>query len=116
LQSVQRDGIEYEFDLVCDMQDDNSLTVSKSRCSVLSGKYYTKPGAEPMAVLSQWLQGDAVAEPHWSADSQKRKAFWAECSRLTLTNDEGHTKLKVEHLADYPGSFDDAMKALQAPA
>ena len=78
----------------------------------------TIPGARPVVVDSATgeIQPPAQIEPHWSADSQKRKAFWAECSRLTLTNDEGHTKLKVEHLADYPGSFDDAMKALQAPA
>jgi hypothetical protein len=122
IQPVQRDGIEYEFDLVCDMQDDNSLKVSKSRCSALSGKIYDKPGAEPMAILVKWLTGEVGAPPadapapppHWSADAQKRKAFWAECGRLTLTNPEGHKKLGVEHLAEYAGTYEDAMKALQA--
>ena len=52
---VQRDGLEYEFDLVGDMDTNNTLIVSKSRIPALSGKVIAKPGAELGDTLFSWL-------------------------------------------------------------
>lgn len=62
---VQRDGLEYEFDLVGDMDLDNRLVVSKSRCHELSAAVITKPGKELAERLNLWLkQGrDPVTPP-----------------------------------------------------
>ena len=55
LQPIQRDGLEYEFDVVGDMDQDNTLIVTKTRCPALSGAVIGKP-AKPLAdVLSGWL-------------------------------------------------------------
>lgn len=53
---IQRDGIEYEFTVVGDLDIDHRLVVSKTRCSHLAGKAY-RPGAaaELGAVLRDWL-------------------------------------------------------------
>lgn len=59
---IQRDGIEYEFDMVGEMAIDNSLVFTKSRCSQLSGASFEKPGKELAEALSTWLTGGAVAE------------------------------------------------------
>ena len=60
---IQRDGLEYEFDIVADLDVDNTLIVSKSRCPALSGAVVTKPGPEFATSIREWLSdGDAPAE------------------------------------------------------
>ena len=61
MQPVQRAGMEYEFDLVCDMTIDHTLTVAKTRCSAMDGARAVKPGPEFVAPLKQWLD-EGVAE------------------------------------------------------
>jgi energy-coupling factor transporter ATP-binding protein EcfA2 len=59
LAPVQREGLEYEFDLVGYMDDENTLIVDKTRCSELSGKALSKPSAADLDVFREWLKGDA---------------------------------------------------------
>jgi hypothetical protein len=56
LQPVQRDGLEYEFDVIAEMTADHQMIVSKSRYSGLSGRVIDKPGAEVGSELRQWLE------------------------------------------------------------
>ncbi len=56
---VQRDGMEYEFDVVGDM-DAGTMVISKTRCSALTGKSFHHPGAEFAGILRAWL-GEYVA-------------------------------------------------------
>jgi ABC-type oligopeptide transport system ATPase subunit len=62
LQPVQRDGLEYEFDVVGDMDQDNTLVVTKTRCSALAGAVIPKPGKELADVLAGWLDGEPPNE------------------------------------------------------
>jgi hypothetical protein len=65
LAPVMRDGIEYEFDVFSEMDQDNTLQVTKSRCSRLSGGLFPKPGKEMADVLKEWLVRGAVpAQEH----------------------------------------------------
>jgi hypothetical protein len=57
LQPIQRDGLEYEFDVVGDMDVDNTLVVTKTRCSVLAGAVISKPGKPLADTLAHWLDG-----------------------------------------------------------
>lgn len=59
LAPVQRDGLEYEFDVVGDLDTDNVFVISKSRCSALSGKAIEKPGKQLATTLLTWLGGPA---------------------------------------------------------
>jgi len=59
LAPVQRDGLEYEFDLVGYMDEDNTFITDKTRCSDYTQKAFTKPGPKEFAPLVQWLQGAA---------------------------------------------------------
>jgi hypothetical protein len=64
LQPVQRDGLEYEFDVVADMDLDNNFIVSKTRCPALRGKVINLPNEEPAKTLRAWLSdGVPVVEP-----------------------------------------------------
>lgn len=55
LQPIMRDGIEFEFDVCGDMNQDNTLVVTKSRCPELSGKSINRPGREMAQKLQVWL-------------------------------------------------------------
>jgi hypothetical protein len=60
---VQRDGMEYEFDLVCDIDWDHTATVSKSRCSAVSDAVWRRPGAVEIAPFAAWLTDGAAPAP-----------------------------------------------------
>jgi AAA domain len=62
LAPVMRDGIEYEFDVCGEMDQENTLQVTKSRCPKLSGGVFPKPGREVADVLKEWLGSDAVSD------------------------------------------------------
>jgi hypothetical protein len=61
LQPVQRDGMEYEFDLVGDLDQDHNFGVSKTRCSALDGYSERKPGEDVIVKLRAWLEGGTAA-------------------------------------------------------
>ncbi len=64
LAPVQRDGLEYEFDVVGDLDQDNTLIVTKTRCPELAAAVIAKPGHELAATLKAWLgQGSPPVEP-----------------------------------------------------
>jgi len=64
---VQRDGLEYEFDLVCSMDDENNLVIDKTRCgaySVERMKVAAKPDGKYFLPFIEWLAGPtAAAQP-----------------------------------------------------
>ncbi len=63
LQPVQREGVEYEFDVIADM-DGATMAVTKSRCSKLQNKRFFEPGRDVAKILLDWLdQGEAEEKP-----------------------------------------------------
>ena len=61
LQPIQRAGMEYEFDVVLDMDWDHRAVVSKTRMSSIADKVYLKPGKELGQEIAAWLgTGEAV--------------------------------------------------------
>ena len=64
LAPVQRAGTEYEFTVVCDMDVEHTLTVSKSRCKPLADKVARMPGGAFFDALRDWLNsGEAPVPP-----------------------------------------------------
>lgn len=57
LAPVQRAGLEYEFDLIGYMDDENNFVVDKTRCSALAGLVISKPSAKDFAPFKAWLSG-----------------------------------------------------------
>lgn len=58
----QREGLEYEFDIVGSLDLDNELTVVKSRCSAVSGAVIKQPGRDFAETIKAWLD-DGEAAP-----------------------------------------------------
>lgn len=66
--AVQRDGVEYEFDVVGQLDQSNTLHVIKSRCPEVQGDI-RKPGAELAETLKAWLSD---GEPEQPTDKLRR--------------------------------------------
>ena len=77
LAPVQRDGMEYEFDVFGEMDNANKLIVSKSRCPALNEAVISKPDAKVAETLLGWLAGapvepkDAAAVPEQPVQNGK---------------------------------------------
>lgn len=63
MQPVQRDGMEYEFDVICDIDQQHTLTVGKTRIDEIDGECIQKAGADFGKKLKAWLDGGAPAKP-----------------------------------------------------
>lgn len=59
----QRDGIEYEFAVVAEMDLENELVVTKSRCPALAGAVIKKPDEQFGRTLVNWLNDGADDGP-----------------------------------------------------
>jgi energy-coupling factor transporter ATP-binding protein EcfA2 len=60
---IQRDGMEFEFDITGDLDQDNTLVVSKTRCPALTSAVIAKPGKALGDTLITWLHGAPAAVP-----------------------------------------------------
>ena len=69
LAPIQRDGMEYEFDVFAEMDHANRFIVSKSRCPALHEAVIAKPDAKVAETLLGWLAG-APVEPKAVAPEQ----------------------------------------------
>jgi AAA domain len=63
LQPQQRDGVEYEFDVIADIDQEHNLIVSKSRCSALDKAVIPNAGPEVAEKLLAWLGDGAPVVP-----------------------------------------------------
>ena len=55
MKPIQRDGVDFEFDVVGDMTPENSMVISKTRCSALAGQVIRKPDTRFADALWEWL-------------------------------------------------------------
>ncbi|MGI5151400.1 AAA family ATPase [Plantactinospora sp. CA-294935] len=92
MQPDQRDGLEFEFDVVGDIDQDHYLRITKSRCDALADEVIHKPGAELAHQLLDWLEnGEPPRDPDWpkalaSCGSREDLAvLWQRAQRLGKT-------------------------------
>lgn len=68
LQPDQREGLEYEFDVVGDLDAEHYLRVNKTRCAALDGQVIHKPGEDLARQLLDWLaHGEPPQAIEWDA-------------------------------------------------
>lgn len=112
---IQRDGMEYEFDVAADLDIDNTLIVQKSRCPALSGQVISKPDSRVADILKTWLSG-APAPARVDADpaevervrvligrvfgfaDEDFEARWDKCKRFVLKAAIADPDLQPQHL------------------
>ena len=90
----QREGIEYEFDIVGDLDPENTLVVSKSRCPELTGAVINRPGQDMANTVMEWLaDGTTVPDAGELVDEAMdssltvdgARALFAKAQRYRLT-------------------------------
>jgi len=103
LQPLQRDGLEYEFDIVGDMDTDNNLVITKTRCPELRGAVINQPGQEFAESLHAWLElghtgvGDTKG-------TVKRKPARQEAAPPTPERSSGRKKAEAAPAAAAPAA------------
>jgi|GEM_PF-1147631 len=70
----QREGFEYEFDVFGEMDIDNTLVITKTRCPALAGGVYKKPGKDVADILMVWLRGAKAPAPAPKPEEPKPEA------------------------------------------
>ncbi len=74
LGALQREGLEYEMDVVAVFDMDNAMTISKTRCRSLPiGETTRKPGRETAEKLTAWLSDGVPLEESTEADKLRAK-------------------------------------------
>jgi hypothetical protein len=64
LAPVQKDGVEYEFDVVGMLDEHNSIEITKTRCSALHGRVFQRETPQLGAAIKAWLtDGAPMQEP-----------------------------------------------------
>jgi hypothetical protein len=63
LMPVQRQGLEYEFDLIGYMTDENDFVTDKTRCPYYAGKAITRPSGKDFEPFRVWLAGEKRVSP-----------------------------------------------------
>ena len=58
---IQKEGSEYELDICGLLDDQNTLTISKSRCPEISNGIFPKPGKKFAEMIQTWLSDDTPA-------------------------------------------------------
>ncbi|GGU97364.1 hypothetical protein GCM10010275_39670 [Streptomyces litmocidini] len=93
LKPEQREGIEYEFDIVGDLDHENTLVISKSRAKPLSGTVLHRPGPEFAEAVRDWLEAGkpalsvsdyVTAATAPGADHEELRALYEEARRHNL--------------------------------
>lgn len=73
---IQRDGMEYEFDIVGDLDIDHNLIISKTRCRALDGVVINKPGKELAETVKAWLSdGEPLPDKPTEAQAARMMAL-----------------------------------------
>lgn len=107
LAPVQRDGVEYEFDLVGDMTPEHRLVVTKSRIPELSDEVIDKPGKPLGKKLKDWLdEGTAAPAATPAAAPPKAAEAIEDLDSITLIEAMNHIvtekgPLAGKRLGDY---------------
>lgn len=90
---VQRDGMEYEFDLFAEMDMQNRMLVQKSRCPELQGQVIEKPTGAVSDTLRAWLAGeperDGPANGNGSANGTAKAAATVSVHTLSELENAG---------------------------
>ncbi|MFH1485598.1 MAG: ATP-binding protein [Chloroflexota bacterium] len=140
---IQRQGMEYEFDIVGDLDLDHNLIISKTRYKALDGQVVALPGEELGQTILNWLTSGAeptprpekppeqraaamtgkapsiepetpLVTPHWIEDKATDKKFWLWVINQGLTDKDVYAALKVEEVKLYAGSKAAAIAAIEA--
>ena len=118
LAPIQRQGMDYEFDLVGEIDTDHFMHISKSRFSEIDSAVIEKPSAELGAQIAQILTGvtPAPTEPDVAEAGIDAENFWIEmAAAVPKATPEDVDKWCTDHGRPLPDEMSDGhrMKCLK---
>ena len=87
---ITREGGEYEFDVVGELDLDHNMFVTKSRCTELSDKVFQKPGKDFAQMVLAWLNSGEPAAAAAAMDAPVEQAKPAAGHTLDGGKEEYH--------------------------
>jgi hypothetical protein len=118
---IQREGMDYEFDIVFDMDWDHNAIVSKSRCFALADQVFHKPGDDVAQIILDWLtegkpadaEEEIVAEKMGPSErSQPALLMWAR-KNFDMSGAQVGEALKAAGFSKFdPGRWQDMVEAV----
>ncbi len=99
LAPVQRDGIEYELDVVGDIDLEHKMVITKSRCSAIADKVFREPGEDLGNALRDWLT-DGAEPPTPAPPPATRQRNDAPQKRETAANTTADVISLLDSAAD----------------
>lgn len=91
-----KEGLEYEFDVVATMDEDNTLRVTKSRAQALNGAIVSRPGKPFADALHAWLE-DGEERTQKTAPTQQPSEPAAPPRLASLTTPEALRDWCAQH-------------------
>lgn len=119
LAPVQRDGLEYEFDVVGDLDLDNNLVIGKTRCSALKGALFHQAGEDVANILSGWLSDGSPVERSALEVFEERLAAALSAPEVKAIGDEiraASSRLSKPALEKLRAAAAARLKVLERPA
>jgi hypothetical protein len=124
LKPVQRDGIEYEFDIVADLDIENTCVITKTRCSELAGEVLRRPdellgkrilawlddGAQ-LPTLNEYLDRATAAETREELLALYREVQQRNLGGAAVQRPTGETTTLAVLIGDYGRALDAVAKA-----
>lgn len=114
---VQREGVEYEFDLYGSLDLTHTVTITKSRCPALADQMSVKPGAAFFEPFVRWLgAGEAAPSPTAPATINKNQAtkMYSLIQKAGIADAEFFEEYQITRLGELPAEhYEAAMNRLQ---
>lgn len=104
LAPVQRDGVEYEFDVLAQIDQEHVLTITKTRYSALDGGVYAKPGKELGEQIGLWLN-EGVEDVEKAQAEPASKDDFKELTSFAELNDWSPEDLKMYCIGQWGEDF-----------
>lgn len=105
LKPIQREGVEYEFDIVLDLDVDHNGKITKTRCNTLDGQTYSKPGAGLANIITDWLSVGEEPAPIAAPQAESNVNY---SPTMIVENDYTHEQLTLlwSMFAEFNGKAD----------
>lgn len=97
LAPIQREGMEYEFDVFAELDIDHTLLVQKSRCPMLSDQVIARPDGAVADLLLAWLRGSGPRPEAMVGSLAAAKQACLAQIRRHLADDPGRIQRVCDH-------------------
>lgn len=109
---IQSQGVDYEFDIVGEMNHQHIMTITKTRCPQLTNESFPNPGKEFADTLKQWLSSGTPEPTAVGDETNIQQTFNSNRELLKrIGNITGHNSKQIAAILEmnFPGIKSDQL-------